>query len=186
VEADWSVEIGRGLPVIAVPWEGWVDLRKEPFRIREIPEAIAEPWLAQVLVSLNSQQSPVFTSKCDRWHLAAAEIDPFEFDAPQEDIRTGLACYIDILLRNQNAFASFDANEKWARSASVALRQFPMPQCRADFVLRPAVVNHQEGFGITFYLAACSKSEATAHTIFQTALNHAIIVTIETSPSVGE
>jgi hypothetical protein len=186
MEADWSVEIGKGLPVIAVPWKGWIDLRKAPFRIREIPEAAADPSLAQALAHLNSPQSPLFTSKCDRWHLPANEIDPFEFEAPQEETRTGLACYIDILLRNQNASASFDAHEKWVRSASVALRQVPLPQCRADFVLRPAVMNNQEGFGITLYIAACSRSEAPAQSIFGAALNHAIAITIETSPSSGE
>ncbi|HZU09573.1 MAG TPA: hypothetical protein VFA02_06690 [Pseudacidobacterium sp.] len=186
MEADWSVEIGKGLPVIAAPWEGWIDLRKAPSRIREIPEALANPSLAQALAHLNSPQSPVFTSKCDRWHLPADEIDPFEFDASQEESRTGLACYVDILLRDQNAFASFGAHERWVLSASAALRQLPLPQCRADFVLRPAVFAHQEGFGITLYIAACSRNQATAQSIFESALNRTIAITIETSPSVGE
>ncbi|HLH36029.1 MAG TPA: hypothetical protein VKX41_15260 [Alloacidobacterium sp.] len=186
MEADWSVEIGPGLPMIAVPWEGYVPLKEDAFRITQVPEAVTDTVLAQALRHLNAPESPVFTSKCDRWHLPAAEIDPFEFDAPPAEAYTGVACYIDIILRHPNAFASFAAHESWMRAASSTLREVPLLQSRTDFVIRQAIVHAQEGFGITLYVASCARNQTLGHSIFEAALNHAITVTIKTSPTVGE
>jgi hypothetical protein len=40
MEADWSVEIGAGLPVIDADWPGFVDLRRDIRSIDSIPEAL--------------------------------------------------------------------------------------------------------------------------------------------------
>jgi hypothetical protein len=186
MEADWSVEIGKELPVIAVPWEGFVDLRKDIARIREISEAVCTPSLAEALVRFNAPQSHLFTTKCDRWLLAADEIDALEFDAKAEDTRAGIACYVDVISRRDSLFSSFTAHEKWSRATVKALRAIALPQCRLDFVVRPAVIDNLEGFGITFYVAACARNQEAARPIFEAALNHAIAATIETSAIAGE
>lgn len=186
MEADWSAEIGPDLPVIVVPWHGFVNLRKEVLDLRKISEAAGNPALADALHTLHLPGSPVFTSKCDLWPLGAADLDPYELDAGQESARTGIACYIDILLRDPKLFAAFDLHEAWVRTAALSLRRVKQPLCRADWVLRPAVVNHHEGYGITLYVTACSNSLSAAQSVFATALNHAITVTIETAPSTGE
>src|SRR5215813_14442400 len=74
VEADWSVEIGADLPLIAVPWEGFVDLRRDLAAAHELRETTAAPMLGEALIDLNQEASPVFTSKCDFWLLTADEI----------------------------------------------------------------------------------------------------------------
>src|ERR1700756_5789853 len=81
MEADWSVEVGTDLPMIAVPWEGFVDLRRDPRLASSLIEVSSCSILAQSLIRLNQQDCPVFTSKCDHWLLSGEEIDPLEFDA---------------------------------------------------------------------------------------------------------
>jgi hypothetical protein len=185
VEADWSVEIGAGLPVISVPWEGFIDLHRNPSRIREIAEVVSHPVLAHALEILNAASSPVFTSKCDCWPLPADEIDPLEFDAGREEAQQGVGCYIDVVAQKPSLFASFTAHEEWVRTATHRLRTLPQRQARADLVVRRAFVDEQEGCGITLYVAACAASEAGACVVLQTALDHAIAATIE-SATTGE
>ncbi|HEX3435209.1 MAG TPA: hypothetical protein VHT24_00465 [Pseudacidobacterium sp.] len=186
MEADWSVEIGADLPVIAVPWEGFVDLRENLARVREISEAVVNSALAEALIKLNAPESPVFTSKADAWVLAADDIDPFEFDASPQEAQTGRACYIDIIARDNALFSNFATHEKWVQAATLHLRKIALRRSRTDFVVRPAFVDGREGFAITFYVLACAIHENEALSIFQDALNHAIAATIETSVTAGE
>lgn len=180
MEADWSVEIGADLPVIAVPWDGFVDLRRNPAAdVDYIGEAVAHPALARALETLNAMTSPAFTSKCDCWVAPADEIDPFEFDATRDEAQQGIACYIDIIARNPDLVASFIAHETWVRTAALALRMVALQRARADFVVRRALVNQRDGFAITLYAAACGESEAAAYITLESALNHAITATIQ-------
>src|SRR5690242_15140068 len=107
MEADWSVEIGPGLPVIDAAWDGFVDLRSSPEKIHAIVEARQHPALREALLMLNGAGSPVFTTKCDCWRLPVAEIDPDEFGATREIARVGFASYIDVVERDPSRFASF-------------------------------------------------------------------------------
>ena len=66
MDADWSVEIGDGLPWIEAPWEGWVDLRDRATaaeRMRVLAEVVAYPELAEVLLEIKTNQTKVLTSK---------------------------------------------------------------------------------------------------------------------------
>lgn len=179
MEADWAVEIGADLPVIAVPWDGFVDLRRNPSDVGDIAEAVAHPALARALETLNGVSSSAFTSKCDCWSVPADEIDRLEFDATRDEAQQGIACYIDIIARNADLFASFNAHETWVRTATLVLRTVAQQRARADFVVRPAFVDQHHGFAITLYAAACGASEAAAHITLERALNHAITATIE-------
>jgi hypothetical protein len=186
MEADWSVEIGADLPTIAVPWEGFIDLRCDPSAAYKLPETKAVPALAQSLIRLNQESSPVFTSKCDFWQLSADEIDPLEFDAAQEDTKTGIACYIDIITRNQTLFTSFPLHEAWARTATDEMRKVPIRKARSELVIRPAIMHENEGYALSLYVASCGHTEAAAHSIFSSTLEAAATITMKQAATAGE
>jgi hypothetical protein len=180
MEADWSAEIGPGLPEICVPWEGFVDLRLAPEELQTIPEAARSPGLAKALASLNGEGSPVFTAKCDLWSLGHAEIDPDEFDAVPEDARCGVASYIDLLPRDYQNLSSFTVRESWAKELVAYLRKKNMKNGRVDLVIRTAVVSGHEAFGITLYAAGCGPDTVNAQANWEAVLTAAVLATIET------
>lgn len=186
MEADWSVEVGPDLPMIVVPWEGFVDLRRDPSLAFGLSEAANAPTLTQSLIRLNQENSLIFTSKCDLWLLSADEIDPLEFDAKNVDAREGIACYIDIIARRHSLFASFTAHETWVRSATNKMRGVRMPQTHADLVIRPSTVNERDGYALTLYVASCGATEDAAQAIFRATLEAATTITIELAPTMGE
>jgi hypothetical protein len=178
MEADWSVEIGADLPVIAVPWEGFIDLRRAPSLANSLEETATAPALAQALGTLNAATSPVFTSKCDLWLLTPDDIDPLEFGASREQAQQGIACYIDVVARDAGVFASFAAHEAWVRAATAELCAIELPQARLDYVVRASSVDDFEGFAVTLYAAACAVTEADVKSIFHDALETATAITI--------
>jgi hypothetical protein len=178
MEADWSVEIGADLPVIAVPWEGFIDLRHTASLANSLEETVAAPALARALTTLNAGISPVFTSKCDLWLLTPDDIDPLEFGAGREQAQQGIACYIDIVARDARAFASFAVHEAWVRAATAELREVELPQARIEYVVRASSVDDHEGFAVTLYTAACAATEADVKSIFHDALETATAITI--------
>lgn len=192
MEADWSVEVGNNLPVIVVPWDGFVDLRLNLDAVDKVVEVANNRALAEALIELNATDSPVFTSKCDLWLLSEGEIDAFEFDASREEARQGIACYIDIIAHDPALFASFATHESWVRHATLALRAHLQSQARAEFVIRPALhigeekANAQDGFAITLYVSACASTEIAAESIFQAALQTATAFTIKKVATAGE
>lgn len=160
MEADWDVEIGGDAPVIDAAWSGLVDLRRYPERVDQIAETAALPALRAALVQLNAEPSPVWTSKCDVWVPEALDAD--ELDAPAEAAVTGLACYIDLLQRG-NAWDSVASTVDACRRACALLRGQSLRQARIDFVVRRAVFSqHEWGYGVTAYVAACGADEQAA------------------------
>ncbi len=186
MEADWSVEIGPDLPMIVVPWEGFVDLRHDPSLASGFSETVNLPVLAQSLIRLNQENSQVLTSKCDLWLLSADEIDPLEFDAKKEDACQGVACYIDIIACLASLFASFSAHETWVRSATDKMRGIQMPQARIDLVIRPSIVDERDGYALTLYVASCGATGDAARAILRAALQAATTITMELAHTVGE
>jgi hypothetical protein len=189
MEADWSVEIGPGLPSIDASWEGFVDLRASPQTIDTLLEVAQHPPLREALLALNSQDSPWFTTKCDTWPLAADKIDLYEFAARQEEAQAGIASYIDILARDTERFSSFAFQEQMMRQLTAQLRMRNLPQGRVDLVLRAADWKEQNGYGVTLYAAGCGATEARAYGVWQTVLSVAVAATIAAAahpPRAGE
>lgn len=184
MEADWEAEIGADLPEIVVPWKGFVDLRHRP--AAEIEEASNYRALAEALTALNQPDSPVFTSKCDLWALSEEEIDPLEFDAGSADGRRGMACYIDLLHRSPQVFASFAMMEAWARRLTAVLGSARVRQGRLDMVIRSAQINGSDGFGVTLYAAGCGPDESSAETSWKAVLYAAVAATISHELPAGE
>ena len=172
MESDWEIELGADAPVIDAAWSGWVDLRADPARIAELPEAANFPALAAALLALNAPASPLWTAKCDLWPVDdPASLDPDELGATPEECAAALACYIDCLPLATSLFPTLAAGEAWIRAAVAGLRRIASPNSRADLILRRAVSATQDGFGVTAYLTACGATEADARQALGRALD---------------
>jgi hypothetical protein len=178
MEADWSVEIGSDSPVIDGTWEGFVNLRGSPDAIESVIEATKCPELREALLALNNKVSSAFTTKCDVWSLTEKEIDPDEFEARQEDARVGFASYIDFLECNSAELPSFEFQEQRARMIAADLARIDLRQGRADIVVHSAVVNENEGYGLTLYAAGCGCDKASALAAWRMVLQALVAVTI--------
>ncbi len=157
MEADWEVEIGAETPVIDVEWSGRSDLRRNPQGAFELPEADGFPELAEALIRLNTSGTGWATSKCDVWQPDAYDGD--EMDAP-EDANFAMACYIDLVPENADAWPDPEAAVGWCREVCGQLKTVPLRGSRADLVVRRAVRSgDKSGFetavGVTMYLTAC-------------------------------
>ena len=190
MEADWSVEIGPDLPSVVVPWEGFVDLRnKSRDTLQIINEAASHPSLREALFTLNSKDSPVFTSKCDAWSLDGGEIDKDEFGATDERANCGFAAYIDVLIRDRDRFRAFEFHELWVRDLTRELRTRELPDGRIEFVVRSATVQSNSGFAVTIYAAGCGADPPAAYSSWETVLRAAVNATMSLahlSPHMGE
>ncbi len=174
MECDWEVEIGEGAPVMDATWAGYVDLRDAPECAGELAEVVAFPALGPVLQQLNSSASPVATSKCDFWpSLAPEEVDADEMDAAAECSNFAAGCYIDLLPHAHPPLSLEQAIETLCKPWCARLRGTPLRECRADFVVRRAVVRQVAApapepartgsiVGITAYVTACGAASADA------------------------
>ena len=186
MEADWAAEVGPGLDWIDADWAGVVDLRRRPEAVGEIPEAVEFPVLRDVLVAVNGTSSKVFSVKCDVWELGRGEIDPLEFDCEAADAGFGMALWIDLIARSAELFGSFDGHEAWVRRATDRLRLIREGCGRVDLVVRSAVVDGREGFGVTLYAAGCGVDTGAARTAWEAILLAAAAVTIGSATLPGE
>ncbi|HUV70901.1 MAG TPA: hypothetical protein VMW15_14665 [Terracidiphilus sp.] len=160
MEADWEVEIGGGAPVIEAEWHGLIDLWSNPKRagerIVEIDEAASFPALGALLLALNADGSPIWTSKCDLWTPEPA----------------ALAVYVDMLPRAGKAFASWQLAEAFCRDFVANLERAAPPKLsqeyNVDLVIRQAIAGEVDGFGITAYLSASAGCRADAEAALAT------------------
>ena len=182
MEADWEFEmgpdaVGNVAPVIEARWAGFVDLRRNPERARQLPEAGLLPGFAEALIKLNAAASPVWTSKCDVWpKLETGDFDPDELDAPPDSSAHAMGCYIDVLTRDGHQWRMPEMAADACKQVCALLRAVPLGCCRADLVIRSALVVQEpasqevEGLGVTAYLTSCGESSAGALQTLQAAL----------------
>jgi hypothetical protein len=181
MDADCEVEIGGGAPVIEALWPGFVDLRSGPECIGQIQEATDFPPLAALLLALNGEASPLWTSKCDRWEQEPAEL--------AAGARCGLACYVDLLPVQTAVFLTWQQAEAFCLQWVARLGPVSAPQCRVEFVVRQAVAGETEGFGVTAYLAASGRDRsdaAQALATFMTAFADAIPAAVPPATAVSK
>jgi hypothetical protein len=172
MEADWEFEIGGGAPVIEAWWPGFIDLRRSPASIVDIPEAIELPALGDVLIRLNNVHSPVWTSKCGMWTNDDAErFDADEFDAPPGGTAHTHGCYIDLLPLREEQWPSADAIAAVCKSWSAGLHGLPIRSCRADLVIRRAFTPPERmHLGVTAYLTGGGSTAGGALAALEAAL----------------
>jgi hypothetical protein len=161
MEADWEFEIGGDAPVIEAHWPGFVDLRIEPNRVRELAETRQLPGLADSLSRLNAANSPVWTSKTDVFD--PGPIDRYELDATDEEAIHAIACYVDLVMRGEQQWNSPLIAEQTCRILCARLRGVPLRLCRVDLIVRRAHIGSDlNALGATAYLIACGRFEGDA------------------------
>lgn len=184
MHSDWTVACAADDPEVVVPWAGkdpslrYVDLRRAPEAIKEIPEAAKYPCVAAALLRWNQPDTLLFTAKCDVWSYPAKL-----FDA--EDL-PGFACaqgsYIDLLHLNAEKFSSFAACEQHLRAWTEISRSIDMPDSRCEWTLRPARIfsaaseqasatgSAQNGYATTLYVWGYGDSQQSAAIAWAAAL----------------
>lgn len=161
MEADWEFEVGDDAPVIEAHWPGFVDLRADPNRVGELAEARQLSGLAYALVRLNAKNSPVWTSKTDVFDPGSIDAD--ELDATSEEAQHVIACYVDLLMRNDQQWNLPFKAEQFCRALCIRLRAMPLRCCRVDLVIRRAHVHAElKDLGATAYFTACGRSASDA------------------------
>lgn len=177
MEADWEFEVGGDAPVIEAGWPGFIDLRRFPERALQLPEALELPAMAKALARLNGIGSPVWTSKCDVWPVTdRAAFDADELDAPPGCDTHAIACYVDLLARDDAS----RSDRQWPSPGRIAddckqvcglLSAVPLQCCRVDLVIRRAfIAPDRTSLGITAYLTACGSSKGEARQALGAAL----------------
>lgn len=159
MEADWEIEISDDAPLIDAAWSGLIDLRVSPERVNELSECAEFHALGHALVILNGAQSTVWTSKCDLWVVESfAEFDRDEFEATESDSHA-VACYIDILPRERNAWKKAENAIQFCSEVVEPLKALAVKAARVELVLRRAVfAEGDEATGITAYVTGCGES----------------------------
>jgi hypothetical protein len=161
MEADWEVEIGGDAHAIEPDWAGFADLRRMPAKAEQLPEAFALPGMAQVLMLLNSTDSPVWTAKCDVWEME--NFDPDELDVEKANERNGAACYVDMLSREKERWETHQAAAEWCRLVCQRLCGIVLRSCRVDLVVRAAeFAGEPSRLAVTAYASAAGKDSASA------------------------
>jgi hypothetical protein len=178
MEADWEVEIGGQAPIIDACWEGLVDLRRSPQQAALLPEARELPALADALVQLNSPASPVWTAKCDVWRPPVFDVD--ELDARPEEANFAIACYVDLLSRQNQRWASPEKAAAECQAIGARLRGVPLRCCRADLVVRQAyLLPDRQDLGITAYITGCGSTWNEARETLASALHAFVPLVLE-------
>jgi hypothetical protein len=187
---EWSVECSADDPVLVVPWSvaetgaaanpnigDFVDLRENPYDLDHIPEAEQNPPLMQALRALNAGRSPVFTAKCDVWHVDREEVEEMrlqlDIDAENADAQAGFASYIDLVWRDRTIFASFHQSEQLLHRLERLAAPIDEPLVMLDCVLRPALIDltgPQEGFAVSLYVKALGATPVAAKQVWGSTL----------------
>lgn len=167
MQADYSVELGRGDETLDVPWSGpnggpsYHDLKRHPGELAEIEEAVRFPELGEFLKIINSPSGSLESAKCDAW--SSAEINPEEeiFEMPWK-----FGSYVDLLFTDAAARFSFEEYEEFLKKMVALLGRAPEIPASAEFLLRRCYFREQanlrEGFYITFYLFGYGEDEIKA------------------------
>ena len=192
MEADWTVALAAGDPVITVPWAAsggdirkcsFVDLRLGAHLIDEIEEARSKPPLRSALLLLNAAASPLWTAKCDAWTSSVDEgaepFDPYEMAADAGDTAFGAGSYIDLLARDVSFLSGFEGQEQWIRAVTQVLRSTPASAARAELVLRRAEVEGVSGFAVTWFVEGCGSTAQGAAQRWAKALDLALAAVMD-------
>jgi hypothetical protein len=155
--AEWSVELGASDPMLEIPWRSedgslrFLDLKRQPELLLEIPEACTYEELATFLDWANSADSRIETAKCDVWSTREMDEDDEVFG---EAVK--FSSYIDLLLAS-SACSSFPECEKFVQALARMLRQAPDLSSAAQFIVRRCLDRREAGKGsdcyyVTLYL----------------------------------
>jgi len=160
MQADYSVELGSDDPILAVPWSSpagdshFIDLRRFPERLGEIPEARKLTALAEFLTAVNSHTSVLQSAKCDAW---------FSTEIGEEEAIFGASCkfgsYVDVVFVSPSTRVSLPEHEHLGEGLAKLLARAPEIPAALEAVIRRAHFEVdkpdlfvQEGFYFTIYV----------------------------------
>lgn len=180
--AEWTIELGADDPQLQIPWalddgsSRFLDLKRQPELLLEIPEACAYSELAAFLNWANSPESPFETAKCDAWTSREINSEDEVFGEPCK-----FGSYVDLLFIDQDRRSQFSENERFVQALAKLVRHAPEMASAAEFTVRRCVDHRteiQQCFYITFYLQGYGEDERQARKRWAIALKmvqHAII-----------
>lgn len=134
MDADWSVELRADDAALEFPWispdrtQHYIDLQRQPERLREIPEATRFPELGECLLAINTAITLWLTAKCDAWMeiicgTEAPSLGAAGYDAPEAapfqsaSFALKLCSYVDLVFREEDPRFCFARHEQWVKSA---------------------------------------------------------------------
>ncbi|HEX4605907.1 MAG TPA: hypothetical protein VH724_18040, partial [Candidatus Angelobacter sp.] len=171
MQADFSVELGRGDPALEIPWRSgdpavrFYDLKKCPELVLQIPEAAAYPEMGAFLGRMNAPAFPLATAKCDVWENR--DISPEEeiFGAERK-----LVSYVDLFFVDERLRGSLEKNEQLAKELCRLLHHAPEIAATVELVIRRCYYHQanaardgdsgEEGFPARQNSGACSANIA--------------------------
>jgi hypothetical protein len=180
MDADFSVELGAGDPVLEMPWSDpdgrlqYQNLRRQPEALALITEATDYRELAEFLEAVNSQASILESAKCDVWtedELSEAE------NFYEAEIK--FTSYVDLLFCDEPWRFDFSMHESFADRAVEALQDAPELSAAAEFVIRRCYYKvdgndaedvSKAGFYFTLYLSGYGNDEDEARKQWAAAL----------------
>jgi hypothetical protein len=181
--AEFTVELGPDDPGLEIPWASedgrlrFLDLKRQPELLLEIPEACSNRELADFLVWANSEESVFETAKCDLWSGSDITVDEEVFGEPQK-----FGSYVDLILTDATKRGDFGVVEAFARDTALLLRKAPDMPASAELVVRRCVDHRarssSDGFYFTLYLTGYGSEEEEARGRWAIALKlvqHALI-----------
>lgn len=172
--AEWTVELGADDARLEIPWSAedgasrYLDLKRQPELLLEIPEACAYPELAEFLTWANSTESPFETAKCDVWTSRQIDVEDEVFGEPCK-----FGSYVDLLFADKDRRTQFAESERFVQALTKLVRHAPEMASAAEFIVRGCIdrrVHVQEYFYITFYLYGYGEDEHQARSRWAIAL----------------
>jgi len=172
--AEWTVELGADDLRLEIPWaledgsSRFLDLKRQPELLLEVPEACAYSELAEFLNWANSPESPFETAKCDAWTSRDINAEDEVFGEPCK-----FGSYVDLLFVNEDRRTQFAENDKFVQALAKLLRRAPEIASSAEFTVRQCLDRRrgsQECFYITFYLNGYGDNETQARSRWAIAL----------------
>lgn len=203
MHTEWNVECAAEDPWVVIPWQSednsihYIDLRAEPERLLEIPEAVQFGSYARALRCWNGPDSPLHTAKCDAWQYSASLFDANDLSG----FAYAQGGYIDLLPARPEIFSSFVACEKLLRAFSRAAESLSHGDCRCEWILRRARIVRTpqtassgdgvipdpapwlDGFAVTLYVWGYGGTAESAHTVWSTAVDALIAPVLFTAGS---
>jgi hypothetical protein len=164
MQAEFAVELGPDDEVLEFPWSSaaaapkYVDLKRQPELLLNLPEAESFPELARFLRTLNAAASSLETAKCDSWSSTEMSTEDEIFGAS-----TKFGCYVDILFSSPSRF-SFSDHERFAKQLIELLNKAPEIPASAEFLVRRCFYagSDETGFYFTCYVFGYGDDESEA------------------------
>jgi hypothetical protein len=167
--AEWNVELGADDPELELPWSTpdganrFLDLKRQPELLLEVPEACLYPELAEFLGWASSPDSPIETAKCDAWTSRQMTTEDEVFGE-----RCKFGSYVDFLFTAINRRDQFADHERFVQDLSRLLRHAPEIASAAEFIVRRCLDRrgsdpaNADCYYITFYLYGYGEDEEEA------------------------